>query len=378
MNEQLELELEEDGNVLDGNVSIQPNVSRETNKIDTKKYMNLKRVLSVRDINGDIPDHIIYESNRSDGKTTTVLKFLLEEGKEGRLFALKYRRQFELSSCEYIFVDILAMYPEIGTAITVKSIAKGMVYQIFLDGELVGFAVCLYYADETRKVAPIFRNVYWQFMDEMQPESGRYLDDEFNKNMSMSITISRGGGKQARKTISIYTCNPVTIMNPYYIGWGIYKRLRENTKKLKGKKWVALFVFNEDASKAVQENNKAFSNSNYLRYASENVYFKDASAFISKPKGHNRYMYTLDAGNINIGVRYYPQHNILYCSKDSQECPNTYTFKNEYHTEETIQLPKNHPMVKGMKEYYFSKLMRFDNIETKEVILDFMAINVYS
>ena len=79
--------------------------------------------------------------------------------------------------------------------------------------------------------------------------------------------------------------NAVTLLNPYYTAMGITERLKADVKSFYEVK--ALFL-NKDIMK-VHPNykesslfNGAFSKSNYVAYASQNIYLNDNNAFIEK------------------------------------------------------------------------------------------------
>lgn len=84
--------------------------------------------------------------------------------------------------------------------------------------------------------------------------------------------------------------NAVTLLNPYYAALDITDRLISDVKFLRGDGFVLEQGYNESASK-LQENslfNRAFTKSNYVAYASQNVYLNDNHAFIEKMRGQSR------------------------------------------------------------------------------------------
>lgn len=365
------------------NVSNVSNVSRETysqcETIITPRYFNVQRAKHLRDKNGKDPENVLIETNRSAGKTTGILSDFLSDFNGGLgKFILQYRYGYELSSANLLFGDILEIYPELGSTMEMECHAKGLFYELFIDNKSCGFTVSLNTVDAVKKYSPVFRDVERKFMDEAQTESGKYLPDEFGKYQSMHMTIARGGGSQSRFVKSYLASNPVTIMNPYYRGWKIYKRLREETKLLRGDGWIAIFDFNESASQAVKENNKSFEGSKYSRYASENIYLYDAMAFIDHPIGTFKSAYTIISPDGSVGVRYYPKQGIFYCSeKVDKKCDIILAVSGSTHSANTIKLPKSHPAYKGLKEAYNYGLLRFDNIESKNIVLEFIAETIY-
>lgn len=377
--EQLELDLAQD---ID-NVSNVSDVSRETysqcETIITPKYFNVQRAKHLKDINGNDPEHVLIESNRSAGKTTGILADFLRDFHAGNgKFVLQYRYGYELSSAYLLFGDILDIYPELGKEMTMKCHAGGLFYEMLIDDKSCGFTVALNNVDAVKKYAPVFRDVNRIFMDEAQTETGKYLPDEFSKYESMKKSIAKGHGKQSRFVKSYLAANPVTIMNPYYRGWKIYKRLRPETKLIRGDKWVAIFDFNESASQAVKENNASFAGTRYDRYSTESIYLYDAMAFIDHPEGVFKSAYTIISPDGSVGVRYYPKQGIFYCSeKVDKKCDIILASGGSTHGAGTIKLPKSHPAYKGLKEAYNYGMLRFDNVESKNTILEFIAESIY-
>lgn len=103
--------------------------------------------------------------------------------------------------------------------------------------------------------------------------------------------------------------NYVTLLNPYFIYFGIHKRLRDNTNFLRGHGWVAQFVINKDAQNAMNESKfaKVFKNSQYQKSSADGVYLCDASAFVESVSGNSRYIFTLVCGKDSYAVREYPE-----------------------------------------------------------------------
>lgn len=102
--------------------------------------------------------------------------------------------------------------------------------------------------------------------DEFQSENNRYCSNELTKFISLRTSIARGKGEQTRYLPVIMLSNPVSLLNPYYVSFGISDRLQENTKFLRGNGFVLEQNFNESASQAFLSSsfNQAFSGENML------------------------------------------------------------------------------------------------------------------
>jgi hypothetical protein len=336
----------------------------------------------MKDLDGEEPAIYIVTTNRSAGKTTYFLKKALEDFKKfGSKVVLLYRYQYELSACSDIFKDVMKLYPQYGEEMKALPHAKGLYYEMFLDGESFGFSVYLSNPDALKKYSPIFAEVDNIIMDEFQSEKGKYLPKEVEKFQSIYLTIARGGGKQSRHVNIFMLGNMVTIMNPYFIQFDIHKRLKDNTNFMRGNGWVAEFGFNESASKAIKENGffKAFKNEDYMSYSTEKVYLHDADIFIEKPKGRAKYICTIVHDGNSYGVREYFDEGVLYVSKKpDNSCKQVIAFKASDHNQNTIMLNHYSYLWKNIRDAFNNGYLRFDDMKAKSAIFDILSVDLYS
>lgn len=345
------------------------------------KYYDPTELLTKKDLDGEEPSIYMVTSNRSAGKTTAFLKLQLEDFKNsGKKAMLLYRQKYETRACSQIYSDVLRLYPELGVEMKAESRAEGLYYEMFLDGESFGYACALNNPDQLKKYSPIFADVYNIVMDEFQTESGKYLPKEVQKLQSLLLTIARGGGAQSRKVRLFLLGNMVSIMNPYFIYFNIHKRLKADTRFIRGKGWVAQFEFNESASAAIKSSGiyKAFANDDYMNYSTENVYLIDSEIFIQSPKGKSKYIYTIVHDDVKYGVREYFEDGLLYVSrKVDNSCKLVVTFKASNHTQNTIMLNHYSYLWKNVRDAYQGGFLRFDDIQSKNAIYDILAVDMY-
>lgn len=345
-------------------------------------FYNPEKILSMRDLNGEKPSIYIITSNRSAGKTTAFLIESLKLFKNmNKKTILLYRYSYEIVACCEIYKDVLHLYNEYGEEMTSKSRANGLFYEMFLDGESFGFALSLNNPDSIKKYSPLFADVEMVIFDEYQTESGKYLKNEIQKMQSICLSIMRGGGHQSRYVQIVLLGNNVTLMNPYFINFGIYNRLRNDTKFMRGIGWVAEFHFNQSASKSIQNNAfaKAFSDSSYIDYSSQNCYLVDSECFLDKPKGKNKYLFTILHDGESFGVRDFYEDGFIYVSnKIDTKCKTVVTFKANNHTQNTIMLNHYSYIWQNIRDAYNGGFLRFDNIKSKSAIFDILAIDLYS
>ena len=351
------------------------------NMTKVHEYYTTTEVLSKKDLEKKEPAIILVTSNRSAGKTTAWLKEQLDDFKRnGRKAMLFYRQKYEVRACHQVYTGVLNLYPEYGEKMTSEARAEGLFYEMFLDGESFGYALPLNNPDQLKKYSPIFADVYYIIFDEFQTESGKYLKNEITNLQSILLTIARGGGEQSRPVKLVLLGNMVSLMNPYFIRFGIHKRLKAGTRFIRGNGWIAQFDFNESASNAIKSNGiyRAFSDDPYMSYSTENVYLVDSDIFIERPKGRAKYICTIVHDNVRYGVREFYDEGVVYVSKKvDPDNKNLVTFKASNHTQNTIMLNHYSYLWKNIKEAYQGGFLRFDDIQAKNAIFDILAVDLY-
>lgn len=350
--------------------------------IDWKHYYNPTKLLLEPDSDGDVPGVIGSCSNRSAGKTTAFQIASLILFKEyGLQVIYLYRYSYELNAVGSIFEDTLSSYPAFGDQVTAKPMAKGLFYQMFLDELPFGYAISLNNTDSMKKYSPLFSRTYFIIMEEFQTENGKYLPHEMTKLQSILTSVSRGGGKQSRFMRLVLLSNNVTLMNPYFIFFGIFRNYQVGTKFLHGKGYCFQFEFNQAASTAMKENGllKAFQESDYLTSMSRDSYLIDASSFIKKPTGKSKYIFTLIYDSDYFGVWDYYEEGYLYVSQKYDPSYNTVVaFKASDHTQNTVMLNHYDYLWANIKNAYESGYLRFADMKSKNVILEILAIDLYN
>lgn len=347
-----------------------------------QKYYDINSILNKKDLDNKEPSIYMITSNRSGGKTTSTLKYSLNLFKEKkRKTILLYRNKLELNGANLIYKDVLEMYPEYGAEMTILSHVGGSFYELFLDGVSFGYALALVKPDVLKKFSPLFADVDIIIMDEFQKEDGKYLNKEVEKLQSIYLTVARGGGSQSRDVKVFLLGNMVSLMNPYFVYFGIHKRLKDETKFIRGKGWIAQFTFIRSASESIKNNafSRAFEGDSYMEYSTgENVYLYDSKVFIEQPKGKSRYIFTLVHDKVSYGVREYYQDGILYINKKpDKNCRYSATFKANDHNQNTIMLNKYCVHWKNIRDAYQGGYLRFDDIKTKNAIFDILGVDLY-
>lgn len=337
------------------------------------KYYDGTKLLSMKDVNGETPELYLCTSNRTAGKTTYFNRMFVNRFlKDGSKFALIYRYTYELDNIdEKFFKDINQLFFPTHT-LTTKKRAKGVFQELFLDDKSCGYAIALNTADQIKKLSHLFSDVDRMLFDEFQSETNKYCTDEIKKLLSVHTSIARGNGEQVRYVPVYMLSNQVSIINPYFVELGISNRLNKKTKFLKGEGFVLEQGYNEGASKAQKTSafNRAFSNNDYVLYASENVYLNDNLAFVEKPVGKSRYIATIKYKGTHFAIREYAELGILYCDdKADLQFPTKIAVTTDDHEVNHVMLKNNSFFISNMRFFFERGCFRFKDLKCKEAIL---------
>ena len=340
-------------------------------------YHNPVKLLSMRDLDGNLPEIYIDESNRSAGKTTYYNRWFIREFKEkGDIFMLLYRFDYELDSVsEKFFSEIGRLFYK-SDEMTEKHYPKRKYTELFLNGKTCGFAVALNNADFVKKFSHKFALVERMLFDEFQSETNHYAPDEITKFQSIHRSVARGNGKQTRRVPVYMLSNGVSLLNPYYTVFDVSSRLKPDTHYLRGRGWVLSRTVNEDAKKSYQASGfaAAFAKDAYSKFSGENVYLNDNVIFIEKPNGKSRYIATIANAETICGIYEYPESGILFVSNSYDK-----TFPVKYTTTAAaVNVDFAAPraglgILSVYRDYFSSGRVRFADLNCKKCFFDFAS-----
>lgn len=347
------------------------------------KYYDGTKLLSMKDINGNIPEIYICTTNRTGGKTTYFGRLCVNRWRsKAQKFCLVYRYNYELDSiADKFFKDIGSLFfPDY--FMRSERRANGIFHELFIGkrrdnpdeeiGEPCGYAVSLNSADQIKRNSHLFSDVGCMLFDEFQSETNHYCADEIKKLLSVHTSMARGQGEQSRYLPIYMIGNPVSIINPYYVALGISERLKDDTKFLRGDGFVLEQGYVESASKAQQESGfiRAFSNDSYVAYSSEAVYLNDSKAFIEKPTGSSRYLCTLRYNGTDYAIREYPETGIIYCDdRPDMTFKGRISVTTQDHDINYVMLKRNEFFLVNMRYYFEHGCFRFKDLRCKEAVL---------
>lgn len=316
------------------------------------------------DINGRKPEIYMVSGNKTGGKTTWFNKYMVERFKKKKeQFMIVNRWRHENNGIDQtIFSDIQDIFfPE--DTMTSKIKANGAYAEIYLNGEICGYAAALSCADGLKKRSHIFNRVERMFMDEFQAESGRYVNNEVEKMHTLHTLVARGQGKKVRYVPLYMASNAYTLLNPYFIRFGLTEKINSTTRFIKGDGFVYQHYINQEAKEEQQQSgfNRAYAGTKVAAYANEAIYM-DSRAYISRPAEKTRYRATIhtQAGPFAVleGVRYiYITHTVDETNANkiaaSNEAAETgYKVRVEY--------------IRTLEQAYRVGIIRFQSIEMKD------------
>lgn len=340
-------------------------------------YYDGTKLLSLLDLDGKQPDIYISTSNRNAGKTTYFSRLLVNRFlKRKELFGLFYRYNYELSDVsDKFFSEIKDLFfPEY--TMTSKSRAKGIYHELYLNGELCGYAISINSAEQIKKYSHLFSKIERILFDEFLSENNKYLSGEIRKFQSCLTSISRGGGKQIRRVPVYLLGNFTTLLNPYYIAFDISSRLTIETTYLRGRGWVLEQAFYEDVAKMQKDSGviRAFSSTDYSRYATEKVYLNDNDIFIERPEGKSRYLVTIIIEGKQYALREYPDAGIIYCdTRIDATFSKKITFSADDMNVNYIMLRQNDFFISNMRSFFEYGCFRFKDLECKKAVFKMLS-----
>lgn len=339
-----------------------------------KKYYDGTKILSLKDINGKTPEIYIVTTNRTGGKTTYFNRLLVNRFlKQGKKFGLLYRYTYEIDdAADKFFKDIQNLFfPDY--TMTSKIGGNGFFRRLYLNDQECGYAIAINSSDQVKKHSHLYSDIDSLLFDEFQSESGDYCPKEIMKFQSVHTSIARGQNKQVRYVPVYMLSNPVSLLNPYYVAFGISHRLQKDTKFIRGNGWVMEQGYIPSAADAQMKSafNQAFmnGNDNYLEYSAQGIYLNDNVTFIDKPKGKFRYVANIKYENKYYSVKEYYEQGIVYIdtSVDMQFNVNISATLDD-HTVNHIMMHRGAPIIAMLKNYFDRGCIRFRNIACKECL----------
>lgn len=332
------------------------------------KHYDGTKILSMRDLDGNKPEFYLICSNRTDGKTTYMARWLIKRFKEHGdqfMFVIRYKTQMSNIS-DTIFHGVHDLFfPEDHMTHKVKD--NGLYAELYLNNELCGYAVSLNTQSALKTNSAIFNDVKRIWFDEFQTLD-KYCSDEIRKFLDLHYTVARGKGQAYRYVPVFLTGNHLDFFNPYYVELGICDRLKADTHFLKGHGWILEQNVNKSVLEVRQLSGltKAFRGNAHI---ARDAYLYDELVIMEKPKGLSRYLMT-----IKYKGKLYAIYDYGYCAYFSTGCDETFKIRAAILPEDIDDIT---PHINFYRFYagYLQKMLksglfRFKNAECKKICFD--------
>lgn len=339
-------------------------------------YYVMNKILTMLDLNGVLPWLLFIVGNRTAGKTFAVKAFLIRRWlKHREKFVVFVRWHQDLRGVITGFFD-----RDVGPLkfpkhdMSQRPILGGMAQELLCDGVPCGYIIAINDVDKIKQNSATFSDAVWGFLDEFQPESGRYCPDEVHKLWTIIVSISRGGktGAHIRDFRTILCSNNITLYNPYYDYFGVSSRLKPDTKFLRGNGWCLEQTLNYEAAEAIRERYKGIKGKD-IDYAASNIYLKDTDAFLDPSNGAKACLGVFILRGKQFSVWGMAKDDIwLVSSKRQGSSRHVYACTDDDHKPGTVKLSKSSDVFKFLRKTYQQGLMRFDSGSARAAWLEIL------
>lgn len=323
---------------------------------------------------------ILYIStiNRTAGKTTYYLLLSVELAKWlKKKCVFLVRKISELKDFARIYEDVSTLYYDGRECIT-KTVVKDTIMSISLGEYELGYVVCLKKYVDVKKFSPIFSQVVAIILDEYQPDDGIFVKKEIEAFQSIYRSVSRGGGKQVRDVAILLYGNPVTLMNPYLLEFGISHRYKKGVDYISSELWVAEFKINLQASDQLKQHASTMLFSEKANYDCGEDFLIDDSLYLEKCVGKSEYVATICYGSKIFGMRRYKKDNIVHIGgKHDPSCKKTLVFRENDRQQNYELIEKYDYTWKYIRESYKNGEIRFDTLVSKQIIFKLIGVDMY-
>lgn len=316
--------------------------------------------------------------NRTAGKTTFYLLFSMEIMRcLNKKTVFLVRKINELKDFGRIFEDVSLLYYD-GSPVITKTVVKDTIVSLHFGDKEIGYVICLKKYVDVKRFSPIFADVEVIILDEYQPDDGIFVKKEVDAFQSIYRSVARGRGKQIRNISLLLYGNPVTLMNPYLLEFGISHRYKKGIDYIIDKLWVAEFKINEAASNMMKEHESSSLFSAKVNYDCGEDFLIDDSLYMEKCSGKTTYIATISYGSKMFGMRLYEKNNIIHIGiKHDPSCKKILAFR-ENDRQQNYELIEKYDFTWNfIRKSYKEGKLRFDNLDGKRIIFSLIGVDMY-
>lgn len=341
------------------------------NKKDAEFYCGA-RVLSFGTV------FIFVIGNRSGGKSFFWKEYATNRFiKYGEKFIYVRRYKNDLKKvAKNFFKDIAFKFPDH------KLEYKNGEY--FIDDKQAGIKLALNEGEQNKSnsLSEYCLIIFDEFLNKNERYiGGRSGQQEITDCLDLYMTVARGEGKHIRDNVRfVFISNAMSIVNPYFLYWGIDKQIQKNSKFIKqpgGNGWVVEIYKNEQAANEIRESKfgDLIRGTEYEGYALDNDFLLDSEEFIGKAPEGCRYQCTMKYAGQKFGLWKDAKNNMFYINnKVDPSCHIVYSLDIESHTAKTVLSNHSSQFYKALKKSMECGQIRFSNQLAKNAIMIYLKL----
>lgn len=349
---------------------------QETDTQDYTGYYSGYHVLLMNDLDNNIPEIYLISGNRTAGKTfffkRLVTRFAIMTGGK---FMFQVRKRTQLTSAGQSFIEDIQNCPDFTETFTLELSELTGVREIYYGGKCIGYITYLNYADDIKEASNMFNKVEIIFKDEFQlANPSGYCEDEIGKFRSIHKSVARSFGHSTRFVPCILVSNQISIINPYFLAFGITKRLGSKTRKLRGRGWVFTLIFNKEASSRAKESafEKAFGGDAQSLSDNENIFMDDLSMIEKQDTSKMRTRIIFSENSVCYGL--WEGGEYIYISKKyDPSCRLKYAVDLKSVRDGFMIMSHGNPILLKLHQYFEKGLIKFEDIECKHAMIDIFS-----
>lgn len=238
------------------------------------------------------------------------------------------------------------------------------------DWKEIGFFVALSKTQGQKSVSypRVRRIIFDEFIAEK--DTVRYLGNETYLLESFLLTVDRF---QDRCTV-LLLANSVSIMNPFFVEWGIEPEKADDKGLLKVRGGDIVFHFpdSEDFKKSIYATRlgKFLAGSDHARYAVENEFSDNHDDLVKKKDPAAIYLFTLETRRGYITVWRNPYNGEMYCQRKRPKSEQVFTLIPENMSDSKVLLDYGDGHLQRMRGTFKMGMMSFDSPATRNAFAE--------
>lgn len=314
---------------------------------------------------------------RGDGKTYSAKTFCIDKfikSKDEFIYLRRYEPELKKSK-HHLFDDISQLYPNkdmrvFGSDIQIAPHAESEADKKHQKWQNMGYALALSNANDWKSVP--FPRVKWVIFDEFIIEKGmkHYIPNEIQNFLDFYSTLDRN---QDRVRV-IMLANAVSIVNPYFIYWGI--KVRDGEFTYYKNKYISVeLINNENFTHEVKNTRfgKFISDSEYGKYAIDNRFKDDTDTFIAKKPQNAMFHYGIKYCNETLGLWLDVNEGNYFVNNQIPNNATVYALTKQDLRPNIIMVTKSMPLLKQLKNIYMQSCVYFSDTKTKGLFMEIMT-----